>query len=80
MARSTPQIHLIQAHVLLFLVSDVLPDRRFISAHCGDEKASGPEVLTDKTPFPLAVHPGQMDHALSLDVSNHCDTAYFGFV
>jgi hypothetical protein len=64
---SAPQIELLQALVLLFLVPDVLSDHLLVPSHCGDVIPFGPEVLTYAVSLPFPVHPGQVDRTLSLD-------------
>jgi hypothetical protein len=62
-----PQIHLLQAAILLLLVSDVLSYHRFVSAYGRDEVPSGPEVQPHKIAFLLSVYTGHMDRTLALD-------------
>ena len=62
--RLTPQIHLLQAAVLLLLISDVLPYHRFVSTYGRDEVPSCPEMLPYKIALLLSVYTGQMDRAL----------------
>jgi hypothetical protein len=62
---------LFEALVLLFLVPDVLSDHLLVAPYCGDEVASGPEVLTYEISLPFPVDPGQVDRALSLDEPYH---------
>jgi hypothetical protein len=47
---------LVQAAVLLLLISDVLSYHRFVSAYGRDELPSGPEVLPHKIAFLLSVY------------------------
>ena len=75
---STPQIHLLQAPVLLFLFPDIFPYHLLVSPYCGDEVPSRPEVLSYEVPLLLSVHASQVYRTLSLDNPITCDTAYFG--
>src|SRR6202166_1330887 len=61
--RLTPQIHLIQAVVLLLLIPDVLPYHRFVSTYGRDEVRSGPEELPHQIPLLLSRYTGQNDCA-----------------
>jgi|SRR5579875_1464823 len=67
----SPQAHLVQAFVFLFLVANVFSNRFFISTHRGHEEPSCPKGLGHKIPLALSVHPRQMDRALPLDIPNH---------
>ena len=67
-----PQLHLLQAFILLFLLPDVFPYHLLVSPHCGDKVPSSPEVLTYEIPLLLPVYASQVYRTLS------CDTAYFG--
>src|SRR6516165_12313061 len=68
---STPQIHLLQAPVLLFLFPDIFPYHLLVSPYCGDEVPSRPEVLSYEVPLLLSVHASQVYRALSLDKPDH---------
>ena len=70
-AGSIPQLQLFESLVLLFLIADVLANRRLVSAHRGNEVPPRPEVLADEVPLPLAVHPRQVDRTLPLDETDH---------
>ena len=76
--RSAPQIHLIQAAVLLLLVPDVLAYHRLVPTYRRDEVPSGPEMLPHNISLLLAVYTRQMDGALPLMNPTTCETAYFG--
>src|SRR6202521_3443596 len=69
--RSTPQIHLLQAPILVFLLFYVLPYHRFVSTYGRDEVPSSPEVLPHEITLLLPVDTGQMDRTLALDKPNH---------
>jgi hypothetical protein len=62
---------LVQTLVLLFLVADIVPYHLFIPPDRRYKIPARPETLTDKIPPVLAIHPRQMDGALSLDEANH---------
>src|SRR6267154_2980621 len=68
---STPQVHLLQPLVFLFLFADVVAYHGFVAAHGRDEVPSGPEVLSHEVALPFAIDPGQVDRALAFDEANH---------
>src|SRR6516164_3364662 len=68
---STPQIHLLQAPILLFLFPNIFPYHLLVSPYCGDEVPSRPEVLSYEVPLLLSVHASQVYRALSLDKPDH---------
>ena len=77
--RSTQEIQLVEARVLLLLFTDVFPDHRFVSPYGRDEVPSCPEMLAHKIALPLAIDAGQVDRALlPLMKPITCETAYFG--
>jgi hypothetical protein len=76
-ALSTPQVHLLQAAILLLLVSNVLPYHCFVSTDGRDEVPLRPEMLSHKIALLLPVYTGQMDRTLAFDKSDTCETAYF---
>ena len=65
----TPQIHLIQALILIFLLPDVLAYDLCVPPYCGYKVSPRPEVLTYEIALLLSVHTGQVYRALSLDKS-----------
>ena len=62
---------MLQLLVFAFLVLDVVPDDRFVSADGRDEISSRPEALTDEASLSLAINPGKMDRALSFDIPDY---------
>jgi len=57
--------------IFLFLVANVLPNRRFIPTYGRDKVSRRPEAVANVVLFPLAVNPCQVDRALALDEANH---------
>ena len=58
---SAPQIELLQALILLFLVLDVLTDCLLVPPHSRDVVPSGPEMLAHEIAPTFAVDAGQVD-------------------
>lgn len=73
-------VELIEALVLRFLPSDILPNGGLVSAYRGDIVASRPEVLArEALPSPeVAVRDVDGDLPLPLMNPRTCDTTYFG--
>ena len=57
---SAPQIHLLQALVLLFLLLDVLAYYLCVPSYCGYEVSPRPEVRAYKIPPLLSVYTSQV--------------------
>jgi len=57
--------------IFLFLVSDVLPNRRLVSTYGRNKVSPRPEAAAYAVLFPLAVNPCQVNRALALNEPNH---------
>src|SRR5258708_4842743 len=68
---SPPEVHLLQALVLLLLVADVVPDHLFVAPDCRNEIPARPEALPDEISPLLAIDARQMDGTLPLDETDH---------
>src|SRR3989338_1790270 len=65
-----PQFQLIQTLVLRLLVLDVFSDHRLVSPHGRDEVPSCPKMLAHEVSLSPAVLAGNMNRALTLDVTH----------
>jgi hypothetical protein len=73
----TPEVHLLQPLVLLFLIADVIADHFFIPANRRYEIAACPKALPDEIPPVLALGPCEMDRAFPLDEASHLRDSVF---
>ena len=67
---SVPEVKPVKTLIFALLVADILANCCLISAHGGNEVPPRPQVLPDKIPLALPVHPRQVDRDLPLDVSD----------
>jgi len=56
--KSTPEVQLIEALILMLLVTNILTDHRLVSTYRRNEVTPRPEMLPHKIAFPLAVNTG----------------------
>jgi hypothetical protein len=60
-----------KSFIFLLLMLDVLTNQLLVSPHCGHEIPSRPEMLPHEVLLALAIHPSQVNRALTLHVADH---------
>src|SRR5450755_3864525 len=73
----TPEVHLLQPLVLLFLIPDVVSDHLFIPANRRHKIPACPKTLPDKIPTVLPINPCEMYRAFPLDEADHLRNGVF---
>src|SRR5882757_8867134 len=73
----TPEVHLLQPPVLLFLISDVISDHLFIPAHRRHKIPACPKTLPDEIPPALPISPCEVDRAFPLNEANYLGNGVF---
>src|SRR5438094_7716821 len=68
---SAPEVHLLKALVLLFLLPDVVPYHFCVPPHCGYEVPPRPEMLAYEVPLLFSVYASQVNCTLPLDKPDH---------
>src|SRR5665213_618880 len=67
----TPEVHLLQPVVLLFLIADVVSDYLFVPANSRYKIPPCPKALSDEIPPGLPIYPCEVYRAFPLDEADH---------